>query len=211
MSQPGPDAAVPSGFGDATVMVIAAVAGLAVGAATSGLQTILPAEAGPLANSGAPWTLAAMIIVIAIRRTGWRAGALGTLAMLGEVAGYYATSALRGFAVGTFYVIFWTVAALVAGAASGVAAAWLRDGGPSARVAGIVLPAGILAGEGFYLWHGVGVAELEPYGIISLATGAAGGIIAIALAGRTITQRLAGIAGIPVVAVALYSAYMVLS
>jgi hypothetical protein len=40
--------------GDVGAMVMAAVAGLAVGAATSALQTILPAEAGPLANSGAP-------------------------------------------------------------------------------------------------------------------------------------------------------------
>ncbi|GAA4621928.1 DUF6518 family protein [Cellulomonas oligotrophica] len=95
--------------------------GLAVGVATSFLQTWLPAPFTALANGVAPWLVAPFVVGLRLARGWWSAPLLGVLACVAQVAGYYLTSDLRGFAVGSAFVVVWTVAGVVGGAAFGAA------------------------------------------------------------------------------------------
>jgi hypothetical protein len=71
-----------------------------------------------------------------------------TLAAL--VVGYYAANELSGIASSTRVVVFWIVAAAIAGPPLGLSAHWVRGGGPTAAAVGSGIPAGVLIGEGVY-------------------------------------------------------------
>jgi hypothetical protein len=95
--------------------------GLAVGAVTSGAQTLLGGSAlAGLANAVSPWVVAPFLL--GATGSGRRsAAALGVLTCVAEVAGYYVTAALRGFGVGWAPVLLWVAAGLVAGIVFGLA------------------------------------------------------------------------------------------
>ncbi|GAA1664018.1 DUF6518 family protein [Fodinicola feengrottensis] len=186
---------------------IAVVIGLLLGIATSLLQTVLPAAVSPLANSGAPWALAGILVAYLFRRTGWEAVALGVFVLAGEVAGYYLTTVLRGFDVSFAAIGFWLVAAVVFGAIGGLAAGLLRGESPWWRLAGLAVPAGILLGEGAHLAFFVGQPELFWYGIGSMVLGAACGVVGAIRMGRTAAQWLAGCVGFVVVGLVITAVY----
>ncbi len=102
----------------APVIATAAAAtavGLAVGSATSFLQTVLPPPFEGLANAVSPWLMAPTAVGLLLARRRGDAVLLGVLTCAAQVVGYYVTADLRGFGVGSAYVIVWTVAAVVGG------------------------------------------------------------------------------------------------
>ncbi|WP_432521642.1 DUF6518 family protein [Kineococcus sp. SYSU DK006] len=120
--------------------VPAAGAGLLVGAATSGAQTLLGGTAlAGLANAVSPWLLAPFLVGSRARSP--RSAALaGVAACTAQVLGYYLVAALRGFAVNPPVVGVW----LVAGVAGGVVFGLAGRGWRSARGWGRGLGAALL-------------------------------------------------------------------
>ncbi|WP_432570785.1 DUF6518 family protein [Kineococcus sp. SYSU DK005] len=97
------------------LVLLAPLAGLLVGVATSLGQTVLGGTAlAGLANAVSPWLVAPFL---AGSRARTRAGAalLGLLTCTAQVAGYYLTAAARGFGVGASSTAVWAAAALLAG------------------------------------------------------------------------------------------------
>ena len=70
--------------------------------------------------------------------------------MVSLTIGYYITAAARGIPVGAKPVIFWLVASMVFGPVVGLAAGWVRRGGPIQMGVGAGVFAGLLAGEAVY-------------------------------------------------------------
>jgi hypothetical protein len=122
-----------------------AIAGLAVGAATSALQKYLNQPWLSLVNSASPW-LAPMFALGALWRRPGAAAAAGLVTGLLELAGYYVTAAARGYPAGGGILVFWTACAVAGGPVLG-ASGWLWWRG-SRRLSGLgasVLPASFLA------------------------------------------------------------------
>ncbi|MEH3078161.1 MAG: DUF6518 family protein [Quadrisphaera sp.] len=132
----------------APALAAAVAVGLAWGAATSGLQTVLPWPFAGLANAVGPW-VAPAFVVGALTRRPWIAVLAGLLVCLGEVAGYYVTSALRGFGVNPAWVLLWSATAVVGGPGLAVAGWWWRRAA-SLRLAalGAALLGGVFLTEG---------------------------------------------------------------
>lgn len=107
---------------------IVAVTGLTVGALTSILQTYLGFPWLALVNAASPWLIAPFALG-ALRRSPASAAVAGLAACLLEVAGYYLTSAVRGYSGGLGYELLWTACALAGGPVFGTAG-WLWRSGP---------------------------------------------------------------------------------
>ncbi|AEE47173.1 hypothetical protein Celf_3056 [Cellulomonas fimi ATCC 484] len=111
------------------VVLLAATLGLAWGAATSFLQTVLPDPVSGLANAVAPWLVVPFVVGARARGDG-TAAAAGLLACALQVVGYYVTSDLRGYGVATATVLAWTVTAALGGPLFGIAGrTWLTGEG----------------------------------------------------------------------------------
>ena len=132
----------------ALLLGAAVLIGVAWGAATSGLQSVLPWPFAGLANAVGPWVAPAFLVGAWSRRP-WAAVLAGVLVCSGEVAGYYATSAVRGFGVNPATVLMWAVTGVVGGPVLGVAGWWWRYA-RSLRVAalGAALLGGVFLAEG---------------------------------------------------------------
>lgn len=135
---------------------------LAAGAATSFGQGWLPPEAGSLANSAGPWCAIAFLSALVAGRAA-AALASASLALAALVAGYYLTSVLSGFPVGMRTVVFWGLAALVAGPVLGLAAYEVRHGRGLPVAAACGVPVGLLVGEGAYGLVVVADTTYPPY------------------------------------------------
>ncbi|WP_432548380.1 DUF6518 family protein [Kineococcus sp. SYSU DK004] len=140
----------------AGVLAVAALVGIGWGAATSGLQTVLPWPFAGLANAVGPW-LAPAFAVGALARRPWVAAVAGLLVCAGEVAGYYAVSSLRGFGVNPAMVLLWAGTGVLGGPLLG-AAGWcwrrvraLRAASPAAALLGAVFLTEGAVGYGWYL------------------------------------------------------------
>lgn len=137
---------------------LAVVIGLAWGAATSGLQTVLPSPFTELANAVGPWVAPAFAVGALCRRP-WIAAAAGTLVCFGEVGGYYALSAVRDFGINPSMVALWVVTAVVGGPLFGTAGWYWRRanslrwaGAAAALMGGVFLTEGAV-GYGIYLHY----------------------------------------------------------
>ena len=106
---------------------------LALGALTALGQQYLPDQLRSLAKGAGSWSLAAFLLALRARRPG-SAAACAALALVGLVAGYYATNELRGYPASLTYVAFWTSAAVLVGPVLGLAASWLRAAARRLRV-----------------------------------------------------------------------------
>ncbi|MBB2903032.1 hypothetical protein FHR75_003868 [Kineococcus radiotolerans] len=136
------------GLGAAPVLGAAVLIGVGWGAATSGLQTVLPWPFAGLANAVGPWVAPAFLVGAWSRRP-WAAVLAGVLVCFGEVAGYYAVSAARGFGVNPATVVMWTATGVLGGPVLGMAGWCWRRARPS-RVAalGAALLGGVFLAEG---------------------------------------------------------------
>ena len=130
-------------------LLVAVGAGLAIGIATSVAQGSLPQTLTPLSNSTGTWCLGAFALAL-LERDPRRAALIGFASLIAMLAGYALATELRGFPVGTSMFGRWGAAAVIAGPALGIGAAWLRGPAPLRAAAGVAPIAGILLGEGLY-------------------------------------------------------------
>ncbi|TNM69661.1 hypothetical protein FHN55_02625 [Streptomyces sp. NP160] len=136
------------GLRAAPLLAVAVGVGLAWGAATSGLQTVLPWPFAGLANAVGPW-VAPAFVVGALGRRPWAAALAGVLVCFGEVAGYYVTSDLRGFGVNPFWVVLWAGTGVLGGPVLGLAGwAWRRAASLRLAALGAALLGGVFLAEG---------------------------------------------------------------
>nr|WP_239521207.1 DUF6518 family protein [Blastococcus saxobsidens] len=178
------------GLTTAAALGLAVVIGVAWGAATSGLQTVLSGPFSGLANAVGPWVVTAFAVGALCRRPGVAAAA-GVLVCFGEVGGYYAVSALRDFGVNPSMVAFWAITGVVGGPLFGLAGWFWRHarsirwtGASAALMGGVFLTEGAV-GYGYYLHH-AGNAVL--FCVI-------GALLVAALAARAPAARSAGAPG----------------
>lgn len=155
-----PDAGRPA-FRAARSFVIAALTGGAVGVATSFGQGVMPGALNAFVNSVGAWLVAPFFVgaFTAGRLRG--ASVAGLVTCVWQVAGYYVTSELRGFAAGgSTVVLFWCVCGLLGGPLLGAGGWWWRQGQQRARSFGVsVLPSVFLV-EGVWL-YGVTLGYLD--------------------------------------------------
>ncbi len=130
-------------------LLVAVGAGLAIGIATSVGQGMLPEGLAPLSNSSGAWCLCAFALAL-FDRDPRQAALVGFASLVAMLGGYALATEFRGYPVGTSLVVRWGVAAVIAGPALGVGAAWLRGPNPHRAAAGVAPIAGILLGEGLY-------------------------------------------------------------
>ena len=156
--------------GSTRVLLVAVGAGLAIGIATSVGQGSLPAGLSPLSNSSASWCLCAFALAL-FERDPRRAALVGFASLVAMLAGYALATEVRGYPVGTSMFVRWGVAAVIAGPALGVGAAWLRGPNPLRAAAGVAPIAGILLGEGLYGLTVVAATTSVGYWIGEVAVG----------------------------------------
>jgi Family of unknown function (DUF6518) len=131
------------------ILLVAVGAGIAIGIATSVGQGSLPEGLTPLSNSSGSWCLCAFALAL-LERDPRRAALVGFASLVAMLAGYALATEFRGYPVGTSMFVRWGAAAVIAGPALGVGAAWLRGPDPRRAAAGVAPIAGILLGEGLY-------------------------------------------------------------
>jgi hypothetical protein len=188
-----------------TALLAAVLTGLAGGVATSWLQGHLTGGWYVLADSGAVWTVVAFVVAAAVAGPRWLAVTSGTLALLCEVAGYYALAAqARGIAVTVSEQVVWTVAALWVGPLAGLAGWAWRQGRPTASLVGAFGILGVVLGEGVDLIRRVQRPDAG-WGEITAAVAVAAVVVTASRASWP--QRLAGVATGVVVALGVYSVY----
>lgn len=152
------------------VLVVAVGAGLAIGIATSVGQGLLPDGLAPLSNSSGSWCLCAFAVAL-LARDSRTAALVGLASLVAMLAGYALATELRGYPVATSMFVRWGVAAVIAGPALGVGAAWLRGQNPLRAAAGVAPVAGILLGEGGYGLTVVAATTPVGYWIAEIAVG----------------------------------------
>lgn len=158
--------------------LVVLVASVALGAATSVAQGILPDEVASFANSASGWTLlTALLLWWARPRWRW-AALLGALSFVLLVLGYTWMSQWRGL---HYDPLRWSVVGVVTGPVIGVAAVWIRGRGIRAALATAVL-AGVGVGEGIYGLAAVRETTSPVYWGLALATG--GVLVAVMVAQR---------------------------
>jgi hypothetical protein len=167
---------------------------------------VLPAPSDTLANSGAVWSIVAFLVALASWQQGGRSAAIGALALLGEVAGYYALAApIRDIPSSTNERLFWIAAAIVVGPVVGLAAGWWTGGRLMGRLTASSMMSGIVLGEGVHGLVRVEFGEMRWW--IEVVLGAAVGSIAATYYGKSTFWRVVGIGATLVVAAAVYAAY----
>ena len=187
-------------------MILCALGGLAVGVLTSfGQGGALPAQVASLANSAGAWSAAAFLLCLSNRNP--RLGlVLGPIALAAMLAGYDLATVVRGFPVSRSTILFWGLAAVVAGPVLGVGAAWARGDDPRRIALGVGPLAGILVGEAFYGLTVVAETTYGPYWVAQAIVGFAC-VAWVAARTRSLTATLACAAVAAVVAAAFVVAY----
>jgi hypothetical protein len=155
--------------------LFAVAVGLVLGALTDIGQSHLPSFAWSLANSGGSWVLVAFLVALRGSRVRHAIGQ-GMACLLALDVGFYLTAAARGIPISAQSVAFWIFAAIVVGPIVGLAAGWVRHGGPILTGAGAGIPAGFLVGESIYALHYLGQSTSPAYWTIQLMVGGALGL-----------------------------------
>lgn len=163
---------------------VAVAAGLGTGALTSFGQTLLGGTVlAGLTNAVAPWLVVPFLVGATAR--GRRGGAaLGLLACVAQVPGYYVTAALRGHPVSVSWVVMWLVCGVLGGVVAGLAGqSWWRGPARERGVGAAVLVA---------VWLGEAVVT---YGVVlryvdDALVSAAAGVLALAVLGWHRRQHL---------------------
>lgn len=146
----------------AVLMAMVGLLGLALGVLTAYGQEWLPREASSLANSAGSWALAAFLL--AFFATGPRvAAACGALTLIALLAGYVLGAGVRGFPSGAALIVFWGLAAVLAGPLLGLGAHWVRSGRRTLAAVGAGGMSGVLIGEGAYGLTYVAGTTFPPY------------------------------------------------
>jgi hypothetical protein len=133
----------------ANALLVAVIGGLVVGTVTSPLQGWLADSASSLANSAGTWSLLAFLVAKRSPKAAVGAGVAAISLAMCEL-GYAIATEVRGGSNATSTVVFWIVAAFLAGPPLGIAATWSRQSHPLRRGAGFGVMSGVLLGEGAY-------------------------------------------------------------
>jgi len=161
-------ATAPSAWVGAAVGVSA---GLIIGALTAYAQGWLSDATTSLANSAGPWALVAFVVARYNARVP-RAVVAAMLTLACCELGYALATVVRGGSNSNSTVVFWLVAAALAGPPLGLAGAWathhdLRGG------LGFGAVGGVLIGEGLYGWTTVADTTDWRYWAVELLVGVA--------------------------------------
>lgn len=158
---------------------VVVVVGLAMGALTDVLQTYLGGHPpwGSLVNAASPWLVPAFAVG-AIQRRAWGAALAGVTTCLAELAGYYVTSAVRGYYMSDgrpAIIVFWSACALAGGPVFGVAGRlWWRGPGRLRSLGPAVVGSAFLAeaavGYGWYLRYWSSAALFAALGLAAIAS-----------------------------------------
>lgn len=144
----GEEANTPSVKSLAVRVAAVVLVGVLVGTVTNVLQKYLGAPWSSLVNAASPW-LAPAFAVGVLQRRAWGATLAGVMTCVFELAGYYVTSAVRGYYAsdgGHTILLFWTGCAVVGGPAFGAAGRlWWQASGRLRGLGAAVLGAAFLA------------------------------------------------------------------
>ena len=162
---------------------VAVAVGVGVGALTAYGQGWLSDATTSLGNSAGPWSVAAFLVARYNRRVA-PAVVAATLTLACCELGYALATEVRGGTSATSTVLFWLIAAVLAGPPLGVAGAWSTETGLR-RGVGLSALGGVLLGEGVYGWSTIANTTDWRYWALEVAIGAV--VIAFAAAR---TQRL---------------------
>jgi hypothetical protein len=99
------------------------------------------------------------------------AAVFGATSLLALLAGYVVGSEVRGYASSTAMVVFWAVAAIVAGPLLGVSSHWVKAGPRMLVATGAGALSGVLVGEGVYGLTFVSDTTYLPYWWGEIAVG----------------------------------------
>lgn len=158
-------------------LAAAVAVGLLVGALTAYAQGWLGDSTSSLANSAGPWSVAAFLVARANRRLVTAiVAAMLTLACC--ELGYAIATDVRGGSNSTTTVMFWLVAALLAGPPLGIAGAWSTRRGVRSGV-GFAVIGGVLIGEGVYGWTTVADTTDWRYWAVEAVIGAVVVVVAV--------------------------------
>jgi hypothetical protein len=177
--------------------------GVAVGVATLLGQSVLSAEWNRLANSGAIWLLASFLVG-SLMPTNGRAAVAGMATLVLAVVTYYVAAKLAGAGISNRTVVIWVGAALVGGPVYGAAGHWWRTGLDRRRIIAIGLMGGIVTAEGVSTL--LRLPDLAAVGWVETIAGLA----LVVLLGRSLRERLLGLAIVPLVVLAGVLAYEIL-
>jgi hypothetical protein len=119
-----------------------------LGGLTSPAQQVLPDAIRSLANAAGPWFVVVLVAVRLGRSPLVLAILLGIVGFVLLTVSYGVVSELRGFPWA--FVNIWTIVAIPAGIAVGVAATWLRSKRKLLVFAGAAVPALVLIAEAIY-------------------------------------------------------------
>ena len=95
----------------------------------------------------------------------------GALALVALLAGYVLGAGIRGFPSSTALMVFWGLAAVLAGPPLGLSAHWVRAGRPGLAALGAGVPAGVLIGEGVYGLRVISDTTFPPFWWTEIASG----------------------------------------
>jgi hypothetical protein len=146
----------------ASCSAVVVILAFAIGALTAYAQGWLPEQLGSLANSSGSWALVACALSL-MATTSWLAAAYGVASLLALLAGYVLGAEVQGFASSTGLVVFWGIAALLAGPLLGVSAHWVRTNRGSKAAVGGGAVSGVLIGEGCYALGAIADTTYPPY------------------------------------------------
>ncbi|HEX4402548.1 MAG TPA: DUF6518 family protein [Galbitalea sp.] len=133
-----------------TLRALAAVVLVAVviGGLTSPAQQFLPDALRSLANAAGPWFVVILVAVRLARVPRVPSIVFGVLGFFLLNASYGVVSEIRGYPYSVLNI--WTIIAIPAGIAVGVAATWLGSGRTLLVMLGAAAPAVVLIAEGLY-------------------------------------------------------------
>jgi hypothetical protein len=186
---------------------VAAVGGLALGAATLLLNGVLPGGSNRLVNSGAVWVVGAFLAGVLSRDGRWRTWLVGTAVLLGAVSGYYgAMVALEHRSVSPAALsgpTQWSAVALLSGPIFATAGSWWHERRRSRRVVALSVLGGVFVAEGGYL-----LASHRAVGEAVIVS--AIGVLVPLVLGRGARERLYAMAALAPAATLGFIGYLVL-
>jgi Family of unknown function (DUF6518) len=158
-------------------LAVAVAVGLLVGALTAYAQGWLGDSTNSLANSAGPWSVAAFLVA---RSNRWLVTSIvaAMLTLASCELGYAIATDVRGGSNSTSTVVFWLIAAMLAGPPLGIAGAWSTRRGMR-RGIGVAVIGGVLIGEGVYGWTTVADTTDWRYWAVEAAIGAAVVVVAV--------------------------------
>jgi hypothetical protein len=141
---------------------VVVAAALTFGVLTAYAQGWLPQPMGSLANSAGSWALVACALSL-LATSDRLAAVFGCVSLLGLLAGYVLGAQMLGYPSSHTTIVFWSVAALLAGPPLGLGARWVKTRRDLLAAIGVGVLSGVLVGEGLYGLTRIADTTYPPY------------------------------------------------